>query len=81
MSRGEPSNFERAFRARRVVERYGDWSKVERETTLTDLLADLMHLAKRSKLDWDDILRRAENHFYEENRDDPGSSKDWSPLL
>jgi hypothetical protein len=77
----EPTNYHRAARAKKVVERYGDWDPVERETTLTDLLADLMHLARLSKLNWDDILRRAEGHHYEEMKENPDSPKDWSPLI
>ena len=34
-----------------------------------------------SKLNWDDILRRAEGHHYEEMKENPDSPKDWSPLI
>lgn len=77
----EPTNLDRALRARKVIEAYGDWDPVERETTLIDFLADLMHLARLSKLDWDNALRIAENHHHEELTEYPDSPKDWSPLL
>lgn len=79
----EPTNLDRALRAKKVVEAYGDWDPDERETTLTDLLADLMHLARLSnpKLDWDNALRIAEGHHYAEQKEYPDSPKDWSPLL
>lgn len=44
-------------------ETYGDEGSGLMEETLTDLLADLHHLADRAGLDWEDITERAELHY------------------
>lgn len=78
---GDPENYKRAGRAKKAILKYGDWSPGERETTMADLLTDLMHLARLSKLDWYTIHARAKEYYEEEINEDPDSPKDWSPLI
>jgi hypothetical protein len=40
----------------------------ERDTSLSDLLADLRHLADQRALSWDEILERADQHYAAEIR-------------
>lgn len=76
----EATNYDRAMRARKVLEAYGDWSPGQREATMGDFLADLMHLARLSHLDWYTLHGRAKD-YYEAELGEPDSPKDWSPLL
>lgn len=43
-----------------------DWDADEPETAISDLLADLMHLADSLSLDFDSMIYRARNHYDEE---------------
>lgn len=36
------------------------------ETQLSDLICDLRHFADRGKINWEDVLRRADGHYGEE---------------
>ena len=65
----EPTNQERAKRAGFAIDTYwshdcpGPCPLVEREDTLTDLLTDLQHWAKREEIDYAESVRRAWYHF------------------
>ena len=39
------------------------------ETAIADLLADLMHLAAESELDWDELLARASRYVRADKED------------
>jgi hypothetical protein len=36
------------------------------ETSLADMLADIKHFCRQNKIDFDDLLRRANNYFADE---------------
>lgn len=62
-------NERRAMLAMDAVEFFGVQSGQRDEpleTNIVDLLANLMHLSKKAKLDFEKILRMAGNHFYDE---------------
>ncbi len=66
-----PTNSERAERARLILEAYAiEWGDPEdHSANLTDILADLMHLAHRHaelNLDFNAQLEMAKQHFDEE---------------
>lgn len=69
---GEPTNTERADQAAGALLRFASITGMLRhedvETTLSDLLADLMHLADREVISFDACMRRAENNYQEECR-------------
>jgi hypothetical protein len=49
----------------------GDWKKsLGFETAMSDLLADLMHLADRHKLSWATLVDKAEYDYEEEIREE-----------
>jgi len=83
MAKGEPSNVERAGRAAKVLGFYQD--KVMKEepddiaTSLSDTIADMMHLARFENIDWEDIMRRANNHFTAEVSEEGEDPRAWSP--
>ncbi len=83
----EISNEDRAARASEVVYEYSnkpDMVPVENaglKTTLSDLLADMMHLADQERVPWEDVQGTAEMHFNAEKDEETpsGSRKDWDP--
>jgi hypothetical protein len=56
-----------AARIRKVIDHYNTLSGLSRadgaETSLADLIADIMHFCKQKDLDFDDLLRRANGYF------------------
>ena len=56
-----------AARIRKVVEHYNALAGLSKadgaETSLSDLFADIQHFCQQKNIDFDDILRRASNHF------------------
>jgi hypothetical protein len=75
----EPTNHGRALRARRILRDYGDVDHPdERRIVLSDFLSDMMHLARLSGFDWDEIAERARRYFAEEV-EESDSPKDWFP--
>lgn len=46
----------------------GDYGPDDRATMLCDMLADLMHYARRERVDFDTELDRARGHFEAEQR-------------
>lgn len=71
----EPTNKDRAGWAKEAVDHF---SKVvgaqdeDLETKMTDLLADMMHLADQNGLDFEKLTEHAENHFDEEFEEEEG---------
>ncbi len=64
----ELTNRQRADRIHPAVRQYG-WEHLEGDTmedTITDMVADLFHLAQREHLDVDRIAEMARFHFDEE---------------
>jgi len=61
-----PGNARRARRARAALRTYsravGNGDE-DPETQLSDLLCDLMHLTDAKKVEWDEVVRRAEGHY------------------
>lgn len=75
----EPTNADRAERAARTMAAYavilGDGNGQPDESTLRDLLADLMHYADRERLDWGQEVRSAvDNYAAETDGGDVGSA-------
>lgn len=84
MSKGDPTNVERAGRAYKTLRYYQDRVRTDREediqTILKDALADMMHLARFEKLDWERMEQIARSDFNHEIHDDPDDSpRSWSP--
>lgn len=49
-------------------------------TRIVDLVADLMHLASRAGVAWEDVLRLADDHFRSEGgRHRGGDPREWRP--
>lgn len=72
MSNGEPTNNDRAERARGAVRLYArelysrcdPWeNEGDEEENIGDLLTDLHHLADSCGLDWERVLRMAERNY------------------
>jgi hypothetical protein len=60
------SNKERVERAQDVVHAYSEGVGLaddDPETQLSDLISDLRHFAFSQKLEWDEVMRRANDHF------------------
>lgn len=70
---GTPSIDERIFHAQHAIGKYSRIKTGERglyddqEIVIVDLLADLMHLAARNELFFDDMVKTAQAHFEHEN--------------
>lgn len=63
----EPTPEMRADWVRQMIGESGHWdSGGEFETSICDLLADIKHFCHVNNIDFEDALRRANNHFYEE---------------
>lgn len=67
------TNKERADAALIALDRYdgGGRHPVEKEEigeAMIDLIADLKHLARREGVDFDEVLRMAGRHYFEEAR-------------
>lgn len=77
-----PTNAARAARARLCVELYAlatghtttDDGFSDLDTHLSDLLADLLHLADAQNFDFEDQLARAQNHHHAERNEGTSSS-------
>jgi hypothetical protein len=84
MAHGDPTNIDRAERAARMVMYYQNKVRTDLERDLAvimeDVLADMMHLARYEKVDWDRVVKMGTRHFEEEveERDDAGP-RAWSP--
>jgi len=67
------TNLERATHAEFVCETYGQLVgmtlRAEGESLLSDLLADLLHLAVRLDIDPDRVVRVGQMHFTEEQEE------------
>ena len=61
-------NNDRARGAMEALHAYERVTGSERDTSLSDLLADLRHLADQRALSWDEILERADQHYAAEIR-------------
>jgi hypothetical protein len=48
-------------------------------TIMVDALADMLHLARLEKVDWEGIVRMATMHFEAEVEEDDAGPRDWSP--
>jgi hypothetical protein len=62
----EPTNKDRAGWAHEALRRFGEITGVGDEdlkTQISDLVADLMHLAKIESVDFDDVLDSARMHY------------------
>lgn len=70
MAGEERTNRQRADDAAEVCSLYGTLTHVnpksELESLIGDLIADLLHLAKRRKIDPERVLRMGQMHFEEE---------------
>jgi hypothetical protein len=79
----DPTNMERAGRAYKMLRHYQDKIRKDQEddvqTILGDALADMMHLARFEKLDWDHILKAATGYYEDELEQSPESPRSWSP--
>ncbi len=81
----EITNSDRAARAHEALKRYDtvygdDDPDAGPLYRLSDLLADLMHLARLEGVDFDGTLNTAVKNFREEVEDDPDfHRKDWDP--
>ncbi len=80
------NNEDRAARASEVVDAYSHQPGMEPvenaglQSTLSDLLADMMHLADQEGVPWEDVQLTAEMHFNsEKDEETPSSRKDWDP--
>lgn len=83
MAHGDPTNIDRANRAAETLRYYQNKVRTDRETDLevilTDMLTDLMHLARFEKMNWKRIEKNGTRNFQEEvEGDDPGP-RAWSP--
>ncbi len=87
-----PTNRDRASWAHEGLQTYATRTGViseDLETQMSDLLGDMMHLARFEGVDFDEVIRRGGGHFRVEVREDPdifpggGRSfrgrKDWDP--
>jgi hypothetical protein len=83
----EPGNNERAGWARVGVKAFAKRTGIGDDdiaTQVSDLLADLMHLADLEQLDWEDIVRRADGHYQAEVAEfgrATRSPRAWSPRI
>ena len=81
----ETTNRDRAGWAQEGLQTYATRTGViseDLETQMSDLLGDLMHLARFEGVDFDDVIRRGQDHFHVEIAEDPDGSpsrKDWDP--
>lgn len=82
----EPGNEERAGWAlvavKAFAKRTGLGTEDGMDTMISDLLADLMHLADLEELDWEDLVRRGDGHYQaevEEYGKATRSPRAWSP--
>lgn len=70
MAQGERSNKQRASDAAEACQLYGTLTGLdatdELESLIGDLIADLLHLAKRKRIDTDRVIRMGQMHFEEE---------------
>jgi hypothetical protein len=42
---------------------------IDRDTAFADILADLRHVADKHKVDWSDVVSRADKYYFDETRD------------
>jgi hypothetical protein len=61
-------NFDRASWADKAISAFREATGTDREDTLTDLLADLMHWSDRAGFGFDEALDRAREHYGAETR-------------
>lgn len=80
-----PDNNERAAWARVGIFAFAEETGIANEDIhmqVTDFLCDLMHLADYEELDWENIVRIAEDHYnaevFEEGKAQK-SPREWSP--
>ncbi len=79
------TNRDRAGWAHEGLQTYGNLTGViseDLETQMSDLVGDLMHLARLEGVDFEDVLRRGRGHFHTEvaeEPDGPRGRKDWDP--
>ena len=70
MAQGERSNKQRASDAAEACQLYGTLTGLsptdELESLIGDLIADLLHLAKRKRIDTERVIRMGLMHFEEE---------------
>ena len=62
------TNDDRAERARKCL--LSEYNDNDLRTNIVDLICDLQHLADKEDLEFDGILWGAENHHYEEVREE-----------
>ncbi len=77
-----PTNRARASWGYDAVRTHVDTSRSRSEPfdiEISDLLSDLMHLARSEKLDFGQMLERAQMHFNTEVAEEPSGRKDWDP--
>jgi hypothetical protein len=59
-----------ATRIRKIIDHYNSLAGLSKtdgaETSLADMLADIKHFCRQNKIDFDDLLRRANNYFADE---------------
>lgn len=69
-------NEQRSDRAFRLMLVYSQYTHAnEMETTVTDLLADLLHMSEDYNINIADCLRVATDHYNEETQESPCNSK------
>lgn len=66
---GEPTNEDRCERIDSMLERYSEYSRHDRESSMIDLLTDLRHWFHRDGLDFEETVRISEDHFQTEIRE------------
>jgi hypothetical protein len=60
-------NEERAARAQKLYELYQEMTiSDDSEATLSDMLADILHLVRQKGYEYDEVEHRAEDNFLEE---------------
>lgn len=60
---------QRLDHAKAALQATPDYHAIDDQSALGDLLANLMHYAKRHRLDWDAALHMGEVHFVEEQEE------------
>jgi len=54
----------------KLVSEHRKGARVDDETALADIVGDLRHVADKLGADWDEVLRRAEDYYGEETREE-----------
>lgn len=74
-----PTNDDRALWAEQAMMKFArvtrmDTAGEDDETILSDLLANLMHMARLKEINWDEVYNRATSHFEEEVQEEEGGA-------